>query len=125
MKKSVAVIAFVFLSCIAVQAQTGGMMGSGMMHEDQGGNTQASQKAITGAEIFNVNCAGCHPHGGNSMVPNLPVKGSKQLVNQRAFVKFIRTPKMPDGSAGAMPAFPKSRISDKQAKELFKYVSSF
>ena len=124
MKKTIVVLAILFLSGIATQAQTGRMMGGGMMHEGQGGNIQTSQKATTGAEIFNVNCAGCHANGGNSMSPNLPVKGSRQLTSQKTFVKFIRAPKMPDGSAGAMPAFPKSRISDKQAKELFKYVSS-
>jgi mono/diheme cytochrome c family protein len=120
MKSAIAVLAILFLSSIVAQAQ----MGGGMMHEGQGGNTQASRSATTGAEIFRANCANCHPNGENSINPNLPLKGSHKLTDVKTFVKFIRRPKMPDGSAGAMPAFSKSNISDQQAKKLYQYVFS-
>ena len=121
MNKAILILAIVSVSSIAAQAQ----MGGGMMHEGQGGGAQTSQKATTGQEVFNANCSNCHPNGGNSITPALPLKGSLKLADFKAFLKFIRQPKMPDGSTGAMPAFSKSQITDKQAKTLYKYVSSF
>jgi len=75
-----------------------------------------------GAEVFAANCKGCHPHGGNIIKPNLPLRSAPQLAEFKGFEDFIRTPKMPDGSAGVMPAFPPSKISDQQARELYEYI---
>jgi uncharacterized membrane protein len=75
-----------------------------------------------GAKVFSANCQGCHPHGGNILKPNLPLRNAPQLAEFNSFVGFIRDPKPPDGSRGAMPAFPPEKISDRQARELYKYV---
>jgi hypothetical protein len=40
-----------------------------------------------------------------------------------AFLAFIRDPKRPNGSAGAMPSFPSTKVSDQQASELFNYIA--
>ncbi|MEJ2164733.1 MAG: c-type cytochrome [Desulfobacterales bacterium] len=75
-----------------------------------------------GAKVFSANCAGCHPHGGNVIKPNLPLRSAPQLAEFKSFEDFIRDPKLPDGSKGPMPAFPPSKISDQQAKELYEYI---
>jgi len=125
MKKAIVVLAIVFLSSIAAQAQIGGgMMGGGMMNEGQGGESRESPKATSGAGIYNANCAGCHPNGGNVVTPNLPVKGSRTLADFKTFLNFIRYPKMPDGSKGAMPAMTQSKISDRQAETLYQFITA-
>jgi mono/diheme cytochrome c family protein len=43
-------------------------------------------------------------------------------VHPNVFVAFIRNPKMPDGSAGSMPAFPSAQISDREAESLYEYI---
>jgi uncharacterized membrane protein len=75
-----------------------------------------------GAKVFSSNCSGCHPHGANILVPSLPLRGAPQLAEFKTFVDFIRDPKLPDGSKGPMPAFPPTKISDQQAKELYEYI---
>ena len=86
---------------------------------------KASSSSITdstGRKIFTTNCSACHPKGANVIMPNLPLKGSSKLANSETLLAFVRDPKLPDGKAGPMPAFPASRISDGEAGELYKYI---
>jgi mono/diheme cytochrome c family protein len=75
-----------------------------------------------GEALFAADCQACHPNGGNIIVAQLPLKTSKHLASEQAFVSFIREPKMPDGSAGSMPAFTTDLLSDQQARDLYQYV---
>jgi Cytochrome C oxidase, cbb3-type, subunit III len=102
----------------------GGMMGGqqGQMMEPERSQSPRSESA--GEKIFNNECASCHSNGGNIIVPGLPLSGSRILVNLKTFESFIRSPKMPDGSQGAMPPFPASKISEHQAKELYQFIKS-
>ncbi|HVO38211.1 MAG TPA: c-type cytochrome [Spirochaetia bacterium] len=77
-----------------------------------------------GQRLFSANCATCHPAGGNLIEASLPLKTSKRLASQDAFIAFIRSPAMPNGSAGAMPAFAEGQISAKEARDLYAYVQS-
>ncbi len=77
-----------------------------------------------GAQVFTANCQGCHPGGGNVIDAKLPLKGSKRLGSQDSFVAFIRSPSLPDGSPGQMPAFGEDSIGAKQAAELYVYVTT-
>jgi Cytochrome C oxidase, cbb3-type, subunit III len=79
---------------------------------------------VAGQEIFGELCSGCHENGGNIITPNLPIKGSYKLTNYETFLSFIRDPKMPDGSSGAMPSFSESQISQKDAEKLYQYLLS-
>jgi mono/diheme cytochrome c family protein len=126
MKKAIVVLAIVFLSSMAAQAQMGGGMmgGGGMMNQGQGGESQKSLTATSGAGIFSANCASCHPNGGNIVTPNLPLKGSRMLADFKTFLNFIRHPKMPNGSNGAMPAIAQSKISDRQAETLYQFITA-
>ena len=130
MKKALGVLAIIFLSSMAAQAETDGgmmgdkMMGGGMMHEEQVEGTQQSQAATLGAQIFGDNCNSCHFNGGNIETPNMPLKGSRMLTDFNSFLNFIRNPKLPDGSQGDMPAFTKSQISDPQAEKLYQFISA-
>ncbi len=47
-----------------------------------------------------------------------------QLKDFDTFVSFIRDPRMPDGSKGIMPQFTVRKISDQQARELYKYIGN-
>lgn len=126
MKKAIVVLAILFLSSMAAQAQmSGGMMGGGgMMNQGQGGESQKSLTATSGAGIFSANCASCHPNGGNIVTPNLALKGSRMLADFKTFLNFIRHPKMPNGSNGAMPAIAQSKISDRQAETLYQFITA-
>jgi uncharacterized membrane protein len=88
-----------------------------------GNRTPPAVKAYrAGAKIFKGNCSGCHPHGGNAIVPNLPLTSAPQLEAEDSFIAFIRSPKMPDGSRGVMPPFSPGKISPEQARELYEYI---
>jgi len=84
----------------------------------------APSGARLGARLFAANCAACHPGGANVVVPELPLKGAKQLASQASFVSFIRNPAMPNGSAGQMPAFPADQVSDKDAGDIYQYIQA-
>jgi uncharacterized membrane protein len=75
-----------------------------------------------GQKVFDNNCTGCHAHGGNVIDPNLPLALAPQLTRFEDFARFIRDPRMPDGTVGAMPAFPSEKISDAQARQLYDYI---
>lgn len=88
------------------------------------GAAAAPSPARLGQRIFSANCAACHPAGGNVIVAGLPLKTSKRLASQASFISFIRSPAMPDGSAGAMPAFPEGQLSATEAGNLYAYIQS-
>lgn len=57
------------------------------------GATPAGPHAnLAGERLFDANCSGCHAHGGNSIAPNLPLRGAPQLADPAQFVAFLRTP---------------------------------
>ncbi|MDA8432370.1 MAG: c-type cytochrome [Nitrospiraceae bacterium] len=117
------VAAVVFVTAPFSFAQMEKGMGPGMMKSGQP-EAAAGAPEGGGAKIFADSCSGCHPDGGNVIVPTLPLKGSRVLANFRAFIAFLRHPKMPDGSQGAMPSFSKSQISDHDARKLYHYIAS-
>jgi mono/diheme cytochrome c family protein len=100
-------------------AQDPGMMGSGK------GSKSQKLAGTAGEKIFNLNCNRCHPNGGNVILPDLPLRGSSKLADFKTFLSYIRDPKMPDGSEGVMPVFPKKQISDQEAQTLYQYITSF
>jgi len=86
--------------------------------------TAATAPTVLGQRLFASNCAACHPGGGNAVVAALPLKKSRKLQSESTFIAFIRSPVMPDGSAGQMPPFPSTQISDRQGSALYAYVQS-
>ena len=85
--------------------------------------SHAPPAEAAGLAIYNANCAGCHPKGGNVVDPARPVVNAPQLGSAADFVKFIRQPSRPDGSPARMPPFPPERISDADAAALYEYVT--
>jgi len=81
-----------------------------------------AENVKAGAKLFSANCKGCHPHGGNILKPNLPLRSAPQLADFNSFEAFISDPRLPDGSKGPMPAFASNKISDQQARELYEYI---
>jgi uncharacterized membrane protein len=75
-----------------------------------------------GARIFKNDCGGCHAHGGNVIVPNLPLRSAPELSDFKTFSDFVRNPKMPNGSKGLMPAWPASKLSEQEAQDLYQYI---
>ncbi len=82
----------------------------------------APSPARLGGRLFAANCAACHPGGTNVVVPNLPLKGAKQLASRDTFVSFIRNPVLPNGTPGPMPAFSADQVSDKDAGDIYQYI---
>jgi hypothetical protein len=97
--------------------------GQGMTGLGEKNSGETSQE-ISGTGIYNDNCRVCHQNGGNVVNPAMPLRGSMKLASFDTFLSFIRDPRMPDGSKGPMPAFSKTQISDKQAKDLYQYIIS-
>ncbi len=88
-----------------------------------GAKPKAPEAFVAGMDIFNKNCVSCHPKGGNVIVPTLPVLNSASTQNLATFLAFIRDPKRRNGSAGAMPSFSSTKVSDQQAGELYNYIT--
>jgi mono/diheme cytochrome c family protein len=80
--------------------------------------------APPGQRLFASNCAACHPSGGNAIDAALPLKKSKTIASAALLTAFVRSPRMPDGSEGQMPAFPPDQLSDKQVGDLYSYIQS-
>ena len=74
------------------------------------------------AQQFTKFCSACHPNGGNSIKPHLPLNNSPQLVNFETFLSYIRSPKARDGSQTVMPSFSPEKLSDREAREVYQYI---
>ena len=75
------------------------------------------------AEQFTKSCSACHPNGGNSIKPHLPLNNAPQLVNFETFLSYIRSPKARDGSLTVMPSFSPEKLSDQKAREVYQYIA--
>jgi hypothetical protein len=96
----------------------GDTIGYGMAGSGQDKESQKTSLLSAGADVFNFHCRACHQNGGNIINPNKPIRGSQKLRDFETFLAFIRNPTSP------MPSFSQGTITDKQAKELYKYISS-
>jgi uncharacterized membrane protein len=76
----------------------------------------ASEKYKVGGQIFQAQCSGCHPSGGNVINPQMPLINAPKLKDPKSFIGYIRNPTPP------MPVFSPSQISDRQAHELYGYI---
>ena len=114
--KTVAVVYGLCFITVVILGFFGGQMVYGVK------SPRASEEFKAGAKIFASNCSACHPHGGNTLKPNLPLIRAPQLADLKTFSDFIRNPRMPDGSAGIMPAFAPTKISGQQERELYDYI---
>jgi mono/diheme cytochrome c family protein len=70
-----------------------------------------------GRWTFRERCSACHPNGGNIVRSDMPLRGAPMLTNLTIFSAWIRNPSPP------MPAFPPSKMTDQQARELYDYVA--
>ena len=77
-----------------------------------------------GEQIFDSHCSGCHAHGGNTILPNFPLRSAPELAEFQKFLSFVRNPRLPSGQTGPMPPFPPSRLSDRQAHALYEYITN-
>ena len=82
----------------------------------------ASDGLNDGEKLYAVNCASCHPNGGNLINPSLPVITSPMLKNPDTFINFSRNPRRSDNSPGSMPAISKEKLSDKEMKQIYQYI---
>ena len=112
-------ILILLLSMPAYPQMHGGMMGPEGMREQRGANRSQ------GLQVYDAFRRSCHRTGGNVIDPDLPLKDAPQFSDFKTFLKFIRAPRMPDGSHGAMPAFPPARISDQEAQALYQYLDDW
>ncbi len=87
-----------------------------------GATPPATQETAAGGKIFEARCSGCHPNGGNVIRPNLPLRRAPQLASEDTFRRFLRDPRLPDGSQGPMPVFSPQTISDQDVQALYQYV---
>jgi len=81
----------------------------------------ATANPVTAAEVFSVNCAGCHINGGNI------IRRGKNL-KQKALKKYgmdsiANISNLVTNGKGIMPAY-KDRLSEQQIIEVSAYVLS-
>jgi len=105
-------------------SRTNDMLYAGLNNSEKSDERAPSEQLANGEKIFNASCRVCHVNGGNIINPRFPLRGSQKLEDFETFLSFIRDPRMPDGSNGAMSSFPESRISNDETKKLFKYLVS-
>jgi cytochrome c6 len=88
------------------------------------GPVGAAESAAPGADakageaVFAANCSACHADGGNLIDPKKPLRGSAKLKDFETFLGWIRVPVAP------MPPFPAEQVSDAQATDLYRYVTT-
>ncbi len=116
--RAAASLSIYFLSFITVVAL--GYFGGQLVFRNW--TPTAPKELQVGARIFRGNCSGCHPHGGNILVSNLPLNIAPQLADFDTFLAYVRHPKMPDGTRGEMPNFPATKISDQRVRDLYQYI---
>jgi uncharacterized membrane protein len=88
-----------------------------------GGRAPAAPPALqAGKSLFENNCMACHPNGGNAIMPQDIIIGSDRLADFHTFLAWIRDPRLDNGKKGPMPDFQPSKISDKEAQELYRYL---
>ncbi len=92
-----------------------GFFGAQLVYEEKTPNEAKAYAA--GEKLFEANCVGCHPQGGNLIKPDRPIRNSPKLKDLDTFIAWIRHPQAP------MPPFPEPQVSPGQAKELFRYIS--
>jgi mono/diheme cytochrome c family protein len=83
----------------------------------------ASEGLNNGGKLYAVNCGTCHPNGGNLIKPSLPVVNSPMVKSLDTFINYSRKPMRPDNSPGSMPAISKEKLSDKELKQIYQYIS--
>jgi len=117
------VILIIILITVA-SARTKDMLYAGLNNSGKSDEKATSEQLRKGEQIFSSSCRVCHANGGNVINPSLPLRGSQKLADIKTFLSFIRNPRMPDGSRGAMPSFSESQISDNDAENLYNYFVS-
>jgi uncharacterized membrane protein len=104
-----------------------GYFGGGLVISERQGKVPAEY--LAGEKIYAANCANCHPNGGNTCLPSLPLAGSSQLKDFETFLAYNRNPKLPGPSPmcpmRCMPAVTVKKVSDEQMKELYRYIVKF
>lgn len=112
-------IYFSYFVCVTVL----GYLGGGLVISER--QAKVSPEYQAGEKIYATNCASCHPNGGNTITPTLPLVGSLQLKDFDTFLAFNRHPQIPAGPSGykrMMPATSEKRVTDQQMKELYRYI---
>lgn len=107
-----------------------GWYGAGIIYGRSVGSPKTAASSVAepgeggGQKVFASNCQSCHGNGGNAIMAEFPLKGSRHLASLGDFTAYVRKPTMPDGSEGPMPGFSKEDIDDGAMKELYEYVRS-
>lgn len=83
-----------------------------------GRTIQGPPQYQAGQQIYSVNCAACHPGGGNSLQPDKPIVASPLTASQQMFEFWIRHPASP------MPAFSEAKLPPDKLQALYEYVSN-
>ena len=79
-----------------------------------------------GQSLFEANCSSCHPSGGNRIVPEKPIRASRQLESLASFTHHVRNPAAnAEGGQSIMPAFPPEAISDADMAKLYNYIQHY
>ena len=93
-----------------------GWLGARLIYSGTGMAQKTMSTYQAGEKIFSANCSSCHPHGGNVIKSDKPLRDAPQLKNLETFVALLRSPVAP------MPPFAESQIPDSQAKKLYEYI---
>jgi uncharacterized membrane protein len=88
-----------------------GYFGGQLLIKKEGRAQAATTRFLSGDLVFALNCGDCHA-GGRDLLK------APQLIDLNTFLAYLRNPK------GTMPPFPQDKISDEQAKEVYRYIGA-
>jgi len=82
--------------------------------------TGCGEGRISGAELFSLHCAACHPDGGNTINPEKTLHSAGLRANNIRSAEDI-VEKMRNPGAG-MPKFSQAVIPDREARLIAEHV---
>ncbi len=90
-----------------------------------GRTPSAANPRDEGQSLFEANCSSCHPSGGNRIVPDKPIRSSRQLASLATFTQHVRNPASTVDGQSIMPAFTTDTISDDEMAKLYDYIQHY
>lgn len=80
--------------------------------------SEAAKKQISGEHIFKERCAKCHVGGANTLKPDKPLAGSRQLQSIATFKSYLKAP------PGHMPYYQEIVENKESLKALYEYCKT-
>ncbi len=97
---------------------------TGSTNGNTAGNTTSNAAIKASKMVFvKATCWGCHPHGGNSMNGDKPLKGPGFVKKYKSDIELAAVIRRGNEKMG-MPPFPPEKLTDSDLKQVIVFVRS-